>query len=116
MTDEIKDKNIINNADNEDIQDSEEDEEKLKENQTIASSNSMLDMATEVANRLNEKVKSLKDMEVLIDNKIKKFHEFVKSTELEGKSFAGQPEETTDQKLIKSVKSILEGTGLNPFD
>jgi len=85
-------------------EETEEDEEK-----------NPIKVATKVAQGMNAKIQELKDTEARIDKKMAEFKKFIGETEVEGKTFAGQPERTKEEKEQDSAMKLLDGTGLNPF-
>ncbi|MEA1877260.1 MAG: hypothetical protein U9N86_10385 [Bacteroidota bacterium] len=89
-------------------EDTDEDEEK--------NSSDPMEMATKVAQRLESKMKEMEEKEKVIDKKIKDFGEFVKSTEIEGRTLAGKTQKTEQQKANDEASELLGETGLNPFD
>lgn len=72
-----------------------------------------LNVATKVAQGLNAKMAELKEFETRLDKKVSDFKKFISETEVEGKTFAGKPELTKEEKEIASAKKLLEGTGLD---
>lgn len=65
---------------------------------------------------IEKKTKELQEIETRIDKKMADFKKFVDNSEVQGKSFAGQAVELSeDEKLKKEAMQLLEGTGLNPF-
>jgi len=74
-----------------------------------------MEMATKVAERLDAKMKEIEKKEASLDKKMKDFDAFVKATEIEGQTMAGQAPMTADQEAIKAANAMLDGTGMNPF-
>lgn len=70
-----------------------------------------LQMATEVANRLNQKVEELKEVEAQIEKKMGDFKKFVAETKVEGRALAGQPpkkEESAAEYKDRVLKGDLD--------
>lgn len=76
---------------------------------------SPLVMAKNLITELNEKSKSMKEQADRLESLIQQANKVTAEMQLEGRAFAGQ-EQTEEQKAIKAAQSLLEGTGLNPFD
>lgn len=74
---------------------------------------SPLNVATKVAQGLNNKLAELKEFEARLDKKVNDFKKFVAETEVEGKTFAGKPPMSAEEKAIADAKKLLEGTGLD---
>lgn len=91
------------------------EDNKPAEPPTEKEDNSHLNMASKLAERLNAKAAELKEVEARIDKKMADFKKFLTETEVEGKTNAGQPPKTEEQKAIDAAQSLLTGTGLNPF-
>jgi len=79
------------------------------------STQNSMELATKVAERLDAKMKEMEEKEAAIDKKIKDFDSFVKATEIEGQTLAGQAPKTEEQKAQEETKGILAETGLDPF-
>lgn len=92
------------------------DESKVEEIKSENKTPDMLDLANEVAQRLEQKKQELLQIEAQIDKKTADFKRFIESTSIQGKSMAGQAPKSDKELEDDKLKKVFESIGVKlPF-